>query len=185
MTWLKKQVQRFARDEDGVLMAEFVLVLPMLIWAYLALFVYWDVFRSYNTLQKDTYTISDHLSRQESVDNTFLDGMQPVMNYLIDTDQSAQLRITSVEWDETRQRYTVLFSRSPGRTLPALNNGTIQAYKDRIPEMADKQSVIIVEAFVDYKPAFDAGVGERTFEQFVVTRPRHFIRICLKAGCPT
>ena len=32
--------------------------------AYLALFVYWDAFRSVNTTQKAAYTISDMISRE-------------------------------------------------------------------------------------------------------------------------
>ncbi|MES2667388.1 MAG: pilus assembly protein [Pseudomonadota bacterium] len=185
MKFMTRLMRRFSRDTDGSVTAEAVIVMPMLIWAYLALFVYWDVFRSYNTVQKASYTISDLISRQSEVDNKFLDGMLTIMNYLIDSDQNSKMRLTSVQWIEKDQKYVVLWSRSPGRGMTALTNSTVQAFKSRIPEMADGNSVIMVETEVSYVPAFDAGIAPRTFSEFVVTRPRNgALRICLKSGCP-
>ena len=37
-----QMLRDFGRDEKGTIMAETVIVLPLLLWAYLALFVYWD-----------------------------------------------------------------------------------------------------------------------------------------------
>ncbi len=185
MKFMTRLMRRFSRAEDGSVTAEAVIVMPMLIWAYLALFVYWDVFRSYNTIQKASYTISDLISRQSDVDNKFLDGMQSILNYLIDSDQDARMRMTSVQWIEKDQKYVVLWSRSPGRGMTELTNTTVQALKPKIPAMTDGNSVVIVETEVSYRPAFDAGIGPRIFSEFVVTRPRNgALRICLKSGCP-
>jgi len=52
MTFISR-LRRFLRqDESGTLMAEAVLVLPFMLWSYLALFVYWDSYRAVNTVQK-------------------------------------------------------------------------------------------------------------------------------------
>ena len=185
MTFMTRLLRRFSRAEDGSVTAEAIIVMPMLIWAYLALFVYWDLFRSYNTVQKASYTISDLISRQSDVDTKFLDGMLTIMNYLIDSDQDAKMRLTSVQWIEKDQRFVVLWSRSPGRGMAELTNTTVQEMQPWIPTMTDGNSVIIVETAVSYRPAFDAGVGARNFTEFVVTRPRNgALRICLKTGCP-
>ncbi len=48
---LDARLRRFLRqDESGALMAEAVLVLPFMLWSYLALFVYWDSYRAVNTV---------------------------------------------------------------------------------------------------------------------------------------
>lgn len=184
MTFMTRLFRRFSRGEDGSVTAEAVIVLPLLIWAYLALFVYWDLFRSLNTVQKAAYNISDLISRQSEVNTKFLDGMLSIMNYLIDSDQQAKMRLTSVQWVEKDKKYVVLWSHSPGSGMTSLTNTTVQAYKTRIPTMADGNSVILVETEVSYKPAFDAGIAPRTFSELVVTRPRYYIRICMNTGCP-
>ncbi len=77
-------------------MAEAVIVLPLFLWAYIALFVYWDAFRSMNTVQKAAYTISDMISREKTGKTTaYVNGMSKVLEYLIDEDQDARLRVTS------------------------------------------------------------------------------------------
>ena len=56
---------------------------------------------------------------------------------------------------------------------------TVAAMTYKIPEMSDGDYVVIVEAEVDYVPAFNVGVGDMTIRQFIVTRPRFVPRICL------
>lgn len=184
MGLLSTITRRFRRDERGGITAEAVIVLPMLIWAYLALFVYWDVFRSMNTVQKATYNISDLISRQSEVDTRFLDGMQSILDYLIDSDQEASLRMTSIQYLADDDSYYVLWSRSPGGALPALTNASVQGYRDKIPDMPDGHSVLLVETQVSYSPAFNAGIGDQNFSQMIVTRPRFYLRICMTGGCP-
>ena len=64
MDFLLTQLTRFRRDERGSVIAEMVITLPMLIWAYMAMYVYWDAFRMINSVQKASYTISDMVSRE-------------------------------------------------------------------------------------------------------------------------
>ena len=60
-----------------------------------------------------------------------------------------------------------------------LTTATVAAMTYKIPEMSDGDYVVIVEAEVDYVPAFNVGVGDMTIRQFIVTRPRFVPRICL------
>ena len=52
--------------------------------------------------------------------------------------------------------------------------------------MTDRDSVVIVEAVVAYRPACNVGIPQHTFDNFVVTRPRTPIRrVCLiEQPCP-
>ena len=59
---LRARLAAFGRDEAGTVVAEAVIILPLFIWAYIALFAYWDSFRSLNTVQKAAFTVSDRFT---------------------------------------------------------------------------------------------------------------------------
>jgi Flp pilus assembly protein TadG len=186
MQRITRFLKDFRREESGSVVAEALITLPLLIWAFMAMFVYWDAFRSVNVSQKAAYNIADLLSRQAEVDNRFLDGMQSILTYMTPPEQNARIRMTSVQYIEADDRFIVLWSRSPGNAMPALNDITVESqdFKNRIPQMSDGHSVVIVETEMDYNPPFEAGLSERTLAEFVVTRPRFYLRICLVSGCP-
>ena len=100
MSFLSRRLQRFSREEDGLVMTEFLIMLPLLVWTFMALFIYWDAFRTINQAQKAAYAVSDLVSRQSEVDRDFIGGMKKVMEYLTNGKQ-VRMRISSVQWDET------------------------------------------------------------------------------------
>ena len=176
-------VRQFLRDECGTVMAETVIVLPTLLWSYLALFVYWDSFRAMNTVQKATFTVSDVISREmKTVPATYFDGLRNVMDFMLDRDQDVKMRVTSITYEEDRLQFEVLWSYSPGPTaskLPELTTATLQTLKDRIPKMADADFATIVETEVPYVPAFNVGLNTTTLKQFIITRPRFVAPNCM------
>lgn len=172
---LTSRVRRFCRAEDGTVVVEAVLVLPTLLWVTLAMFVYWDSYRSVNVIQKATYTISDALSREDNeIDGDYIDGLRNVMNYLLDGDQVAKIRVSSITWKTADNDYSVLWSYSPGGQIPAMPVGLLadQDYQDKVPNLADGDTVIVVEAMVDFSPAFDIGMNDLVIDEFIATRPR-------------
>lgn len=199
-TRLKTSFQGYLRDESGVLLAEFLILIPMVVWGFLALFVYWDVFKTINITQKAAYSISDLLSRQVVVTTDFLDGTQEILSFLTPTIPESRIRITSMEMDEGTNiqtawdgddKYDLLFSHSPGGKVPLRTQATIQELNAVVPTLQDLESVIIVETWVDFEPRFDTGVlnfalgvEDQTFTQLIVTRPRSR-RVCLQGnpGC--
>lgn len=176
-------LQKFARDETGTVMAETVIVLPMLLWSYLALFVYWDSFRSMNMVQKASYTISDIISREMvTLPTTYFDGMRNVMEMLIDRDQDIKMRVTSITYKQSTGKFEVLWSYSPGAVgvaMPALTTTTLQDVKAKIPAMSDADYATIVETEMPYIPAFNIGMDAMTMKQFIITRPRFVAPTCL------
>lgn len=193
MSRLTAQLRHFVRDESGVVLAEFLILLPMMIWALLAIFVYWDAYRAIGVAQKASYAVSDVISRQDDVPRAFLNGMDDVMAMMVDkaVPGDIRMRITSVEWDRTRNRFDVLFSHSPGNRLPALTAAQINNlsgdYRPRIPTIADHDSVVILETEIDHTPIFRVGVPAKAVKNLVITRPRYRRRICLvesMATCP-
>ncbi len=173
-------IRRFAREDAGTVMAETVIVLPALLWAFLALFVYWDSFRSINTVQKASYTVSDIISREmKSRPPAFFDGLRDVMDFMLDPDQTVKMRVTSITYSEADDQFQVHWSYSPGGDMLALTTATLQAFEERIPFMADADSATIVETEVPYVPAFNVGLDSMTFKQFIVTRPRFRSPTCI------
>jgi len=187
LTLMRRPLRRFAGDEGGSVVAEAVIVLPLFLWAYLALFVYWDSFRSMNTVQKASYTVSDMISReQDDIQESYIDGMKTLVEYLIDRDQDVRMRVTSVTWSDANQRFEVHWSRSPGNTMTPLTNTTLQNYAYEIPKLLSGDYDVIVEVDVDYNPTFDIGLPDQTFHEFIVTRPRFLPCITLGSNdtCP-
>lgn len=173
LSLLRLRMGRFRRDERGSVLAEGVIALPILLWAYVGLFVYWDAFRALNTMQKASYTVSDMLSRSMlGVNTAYVDGMEQILTYLVDANTPLRLRVSSVTWSDTNQQFEIHWSRSPNNEMTPLTTATLQAYASQIPTMAAGDYVIIVEVEMDYTPAFDVGLPNQTFRQFIVTRPR-------------
>jgi Flp pilus assembly protein TadG len=184
---MSRSVRRFVQDEEAAIIAETVIILPLLLWAYIGLFVYWDCFRSLNTVQKATYTVSDMLSRaQTGISSSYIDGLERVMEYLIDADQNATMRVTSITWNSTNNRFEVHWSRSTDETgMPSLTTTTLQDFTAQIPTMSPGDYVVIVEVRVPYVPVFNVGLTAQTFSEFIVTRPRFLPCIPIDAiSCP-
>ncbi len=206
MTLIRHRIRRFYRDEDGILLAEFLVLLPLLIWAYLAFFLFWDAFASINRAQKATYAISDAISRTSNTTTVAgLNSYVPVLQYLIGNAQiadSARLRVTSFQWDEPNARYVVLYSYSPNNRMRALTASDLMNIQDEIPLLMDRDSLVMVESQVDYRPPMQGGiiggrtgdgggitigVPSNTLNNRVFERPRFVRRICMNSGfsCPS
>jgi hypothetical protein len=183
MRYLKQRFHAFLRNEDGLVLAE----------ALVALFIYWDVFRTINITQKAAYSVADLLSRQENVISLqYADGLQNVVDFLTPGGHPMALRITSFQYNETNDDYELLFSYSPQGKVPVLTESDIQVWKteERIPNLSHLEAVFVVESEVQFTAQLQTaiaglmvGVEDQTFGQFIVTRPRHR-RLCLE-GVPT
>lgn len=200
---MRKPIQRFKqflRDEDGLILAETVVMLPLLVWALVAMFIYWDVFRTINVTQKAAYSVADLLSRQKAeIPLAYANGLQNVVDFLTPGGHPVSMRITSFECisptsqvcDANSGNYRLLFSYSPGNKVAPLTETAIQNWKAvRVPVMNNGESLFVVESSVQFRTqmktvlaGFLVGVEDGTYGQFVVTRPRHQ-RLCL-AGTTT
>ena len=95
---LPNRFRAFLRDEDGLILAEGLIMLPLLIWALVAMFIYWDVFRTINMTQKAAYSIADLLSRQKNtIPLAYANGLQNIMDFLTPGGHPVKIRITSFE----------------------------------------------------------------------------------------
>lgn len=204
MNRFSASVRRFLKDESGVLLAEALILMPVLIWGFLALVVYWDLFRVMNVSQKAAYSIADLLSRQGVVTEDFINGQEEILSFLTPGADASRLRITSLQLNEGpntppnpvfdgNDDFCLIFSRSSDNVnAPPYIQADLKDLAPQIPDMNDLESIILVETWVDYSPDFDTGVmnvsegvATETFYQFIVTRPRNWRRVTLDGQAHT
>lgn len=175
------RIRRFLRDSRGSVSAEAVLVLPLVLWAYLATFQYYDAFGTITRNMKATYTIADLISRQTgTVTPAYIDGLNNLYAYLNKDPSGVWTRITAIGWDPTVGSSGAYFVQWPYATdgkveLPSeeLDDVSLQSYVGRLPVIAAGDTLIMVETHMTYTPAFSiVGLQQQTFNQLVITRPR-------------
>lgn len=191
----KRRLGRFSRDENGLASAEMALVLPIYLFAILGTFTYWDAFDVGNRAQKAAFTVSDLITRkQDVVTEGYVNGLFSTMQYMMGPEIPVRSRITSVFYNGTLRRYEVIWSRSSTPGIPQLTTATILTLQSHLPELADGDSIMVVEGNFDYEPilgewtSLGTGMGstdEATVEagvmrQVVVTRPRFLPKICMQ-----
>lgn len=164
---------RFSRDQRGSTTVEAVLILPLLLWAYVAMFVYFDAFKVQNANLRAAYTIADMISRQtDSIDANYVNGLRTVFDYLVGIETTTSVRASSVFWDGVSNSYKVSWSYGTG-TMPLLTNANINDYATKLPIIPVGDTLIVIETWLDYTPAFEVGgLQPRTFKEFIATRPR-------------
>jgi hypothetical protein len=175
-------LRRFRSEQSGNIAVEAAILLPIMIWGYLAMFTIFDTYRQYTTQQKAAYTVSDLISRQATpLDADFIDGSHELFRSLTRSLTEPGLRVTIAKYDLVLEEYRVIWSRTRGGMV-ALTSQDIANWSNRLPVLPQDDQIIIVETSSLYPPAFDIGLGLRTINNFVFTRPRYASQVCLNTG---
>ncbi|MFN3952982.1 MAG: TadE/TadG family type IV pilus assembly protein [Pararhodobacter sp.] len=163
---------RWLREQRGAVSVEAVLVLPVVIFALLAMFVYFDAFRTQKSNTGVSYTVSDLVSRQITpITPAFVENMHDLFDYLARARHPTTLRLSSVYYNVVDQEYQVVWSYA-SRGGTGLSNAELNAAIDRMPMIPRGDTVVLLETQMNYRPPFNAGLGASVLEHFVVTRPR-------------
>ena len=184
---LQSFIKRFkwhVSDQKGNVAIETVIILPVMIWGYLAMFTIFDSYRQYTVQQKAAYTISDLISRQATpLDAPFIDGTYSLFQTLARTTTGVPgLRVTIAKYDLTLQENQVVWSRTRGGMI-GLQSQDIADWTNRLPVLPQDEQVIIVETTSTYDPVFDIGLSQQTINNFVFTRPRYAKQMCFLLVC--
>ncbi len=173
MTLFHKFTRRAIRDEKGSFSVEAILMFPMLVWAFMALYVFFEGLRESNINLKATYTISDLLSREtDLIDQTYLDGLNDVYAWLSRSAHPVSMRVTVVRYDQAADRHFLVWSRGVAGE-PNLTQGQVDTkLSPHIPIMADAASAFVVETFTTYDPIMDIGMTDTDISNLVVNMPR-------------
>lgn len=173
------RLRHFGRATGGAVTVEAVLMFPLLAWAFVAMFTYFDAFRTKNTAEKAAFTVSDALTRvTDGVDEHYIDGMKKLFDHLTFSDYDTAMRVTEIQWvlddpNDTNSpgSYQISWSYAPAG-MPKLTNAGLAAVKDRLPNLVHGERLILVEAKLIWEPVFNVGLNGRVFEYFIPTAPR-------------
>ena len=185
--FLSNHLSRFSREDSGTLTVEAVLILPILVWWWVASLVFFDAFHARNVNQKAAYTISDMISREmgaSPMNSSYIEGLGAVYAYLTAGHGSnSTIRVTELYCEESCElnsadRVLLVDWSYSTDSKPILTNETIADFEDQIPVMTRADRAIMVETFMDYTPAFNVGMDPGNYQNLIVTRLRFAPRLC-------
>jgi len=169
---LRFRLGRFGRDTEGQLSIEACLMIPLIMWIYVATFTYFETFRADSTNVKAAYAVGDMLSREtEAVGEQYLEGMNTIFAHMTYSRFPTWLRVTSVSFDSIDDKLVLNWSHATGGKT-ALTAETLAEIVASVPKLNGGDSVIVVETYMRYEPGFRVGLDPFTFRNVVVTRPR-------------
>jgi len=170
---LRTAFKRNLREEDGSFSVEAILMFPLLAWAFIAMYVFFEGLRESNINLKAAYTVSDLLSRQEEVviDDDYMAGMHRIYAWLSRSAQPVQLRVTVIQYDEASDEHARVWSEGVG--VESLDQAAInENVTPHVPILADRAVAIVVETWAEYQPIVDVGLADTELYNIVVTTPR-------------
>ncbi|MCV6592497.1 MAG: hypothetical protein OIF48_06075 [Silicimonas sp.] len=174
---LLRLIKQTARDEKGSFSVEAILMFPMLAWAFMAMFVFFEGLRESNINLKAAYTVSDLLSRHQDPNDEFgmddLNGMQAVYAWLSRTKNPVNLRVSFVTYDKETDFYKLQWSEAAHNAVARVQQEQVaDALVPHIPILADGAGVIVVETWATYDPVIDMGLTQTELYNIVVIPPR-------------
>lgn len=174
---IQRLIQNFARKENGSFSVEAILMFPMLVWAFMALYVFFEGLRESNINLKATYTVADLLSREDNeVDELYISNMNVIYQWLARSQSNVRMRMSVVHYDEDSDTHNLYCSIGVG-VEDMLQEWVYETVTPHVPIMADASAAIVVETWVDYEPIMEIplvsiGLEETEIYNIVVTSPR-------------
>lgn len=169
---LRARLFRFRDETSGNIAIEALILLPILFWAYLAMFSYFDMLRQQSLNQKASYTVADMLSREtREINGQYVTNANALFRSMIRSDDTTGMRISVLKWDEDADRFDIMWSEARGPAT-ALSTGQAQGMNDRLPLMPSGEEVILVETWTDYRIPFEIGMKDFEMNTFTFVRPR-------------
>ena len=101
-------LKEFAEEARGSVSVEAAIILPVLFWAYVAMIVFFDAYKSRSMSEKAAFTISDMLSREvTAIDLNYLTSAHNLFDILAKSQSATGLRVTVVSYSDTTKTYTM------------------------------------------------------------------------------
>lgn len=185
---------RFGRDERASVTVEAVLILPLVLWTFLATFSWFDAYQNKSLSMKANYAISDLMSREtRTLDMNYLNGLEQVYEFLTRAESDAWVRVTVVHCTEKCDQSSRTLKRDWSKATDDVetysNAGVMEHLEPIVPWIALGERVIVVETSQQYTPPFSqnlTGIGPRTVHDVVMTRPRFAPQLCFQGeNCGT
>lgn len=171
---LTRLLKRGLRDERGSFSVEAILMFPLLTWAFVAMFVFFEGLRESNINLKAAYTISDLLSREveDEIGDDDIAGMHAIYTWLSRSKHPVEMRVTVVRYDEATDSHNKVWSEGVNGRDDLAQEDIATIVSPHVPIMAHASIAIVVETWATYDPIMDIGLTDTELYNIVVTAPR-------------
>ena len=140
---------------------ELVLVVPLLVWALLSTFVYFDVFRVEANSNRASLTLAEMFSRETTpITSEFLNSAREVLRTLTFEESSPDYRVTVYRYRPSDDSYLRVWSRHRGldQTLRNEDLALLQS-ENKLPKMNSIDHAILIETRIEYDAPFSIGLS--------------------------
>lgn len=170
---LRETLKDFGRDTRGLVATEAIILLPLVIWAYVAMFSFFDMLRIKSVNQKAAFTVADAYSRETNkIDETYVNSTFELFKSLTRT-QNPGMRVSVLSYDGDTDKYTVKWSQSRGDGAgAALTDNTVNTLADNLPDVISGDEFIFLETWNDYTTPFKIGLDMFELTSKVIINPR-------------
>ena len=175
------RLRAFRTRETGGVSVEAVIIFPLLLWAYAAMFIYWDAFKAQNVNLKATYTIADMISRESVlITPEYIDGMNNLYTFLIRAGEGNDVRVSVVEFvsdpnfPDAPATMNLRWSHATGEYK---GHNDVSPIESELPLLPGGSELIVVETRMTWSPPFNfklepVGLDTRDMVNLVFTSPR-------------
>ena len=180
-SFLHRLARRFRGEQDGSVMVETVICLPLLIWGVVASYEFFEVHRYKSAREKATYTVADMLSRESaSVNDQYIDNAMTLFDAISNDSGVNQLRVSVVMYDLDEDEYSIWWSETRGTgDMIDLADADVRTAHAVLPILNDGEHLILVESESDYQPTFNVGLGsEVPIATRIFTKIRFQAQLC-------
>jgi len=170
---LKLQLKAFRDNDRGTVAVEAVVIFPMVMWAFLAMFVFFEGYRQTAINHKAANTIADMLSRETAnITPTYVDNTKDLFDLLAQANGDTKIRLSVIKWAERYDAYRVNWSKTEGQGVTPLDNDYLANIAHKLPTVPNQERMVLVETWSTYKPLFRIGLENTVINTFVFTRLR-------------
>ena len=162
----------FARQTRAAVALETVIITPLLVWAFVASFVFFDAYRIYNTSVKTTYMVADMISRQtDTVFGHDIAGMATVAQSIVRGVGEIEMRATQIA--RINGAFVVEWSHGVNGAA-RLFNSNIPQIEHQLPNMPNGERILF-----SLKPSSTTRCRSTSdltvldFNNFTFVRPRY------------
>lgn len=183
---LRIALDRFGRDDSGIVATEAIILLPLVIWTYVAMFSFFDMLRMKSVNQKAAFTVADAFSRETNkIDDTYVNSSFELFKALTRSKNPA-IRVSVLTYDGDTDKYMVKWSEKRGTgTEAALTENTVNLIKDDLPAVISGDEFILVETWNDYIIPFKIGMDDFELKSVVFVNPRFADQLKWDDGTPS
>jgi Flp pilus assembly protein TadG len=168
-------LHRFLRNQQGASLVEFALLAPILLFLLMGTVTLFDLFRSWQSVEKATFTVGDIMSRETgALTQSKLESMLALTSKVVTSGAGGGLRVSSI--GKKNGVLTVHWTRSVGNHVPATTLSL-----SLVPALAEGDSVLLTESFVPHAGFVNLfGFDTLVFSARAAHRPRFVSAIAWK-----